>query len=342
MSVENMIFDLLAGDKELVTYRKSLRPIAKSVTATILLHQIIWHWRTRKGGTFYKFRSPCQHELYREGDSWTEELGFSAQEFDGALARIGTKITKGVKKNEILAGPETETNEEKVQRLVLYWTDADRVTWYHVNGDLLGKVLKAIYLEDEKTPFTYKDTKPDLPLTPETPTETSSESGIRVRENGSSQSETTTPSKSKERTVVAPYPALGELSNTGTAGQWADARGQAQAAAPGYVREMSLVRDALLAAHHIQLAALEDAALRSKWMKQTVRFWEAGLNSVAAVQALARRWASENPFGQKGQAPAGDQLLTFHFSGVQPSAPTAPDGTPAPAYRPVLVDEWSA
>ena len=151
------ILAILAEDSELIPYRKSLRAIAGSVTATILLQQMIFNDRKHKG-QFYKFKSPCDHALYKEGDSWTEELGFSKKEFDSALKRIGTKITKGMSKAEAY-------KKTDFTGLVIYWTDAGRVTWYHLNRDLLGKLLKGIYLESNQRGFTPKVTKGDLPFT---------------------------------------------------------------------------------------------------------------------------------------------------------------------------------
>ena len=144
--------------------------------------------------------------------------------------------------------------------------------------------------------------------------------------------------------AVAPYPALGEFGNTGTAGQWANARGQRIASAPGYKKEMKPVMAALLTAHHIQTAALDDSDLRTKWMRQTVRFHEAGLTDAAAVEALSRRWYTEHPFGQKGQPPLAlsDQLLNLHYS-KKNTTPAAAEENP-PAFQVVFTDddEWRA
>jgi hypothetical protein len=134
-----LIAGIISEDKNLITYRKSLRPLAGSVTATILLQQMIFHAKNKQWEPFYKFRAPCSHEHYREGDSWTEELGFSGDEFDTALRRIATKVTKGSSKFDVLAGEDSKC-------LILYWTDADRVTWYQVNVRLLGKLTMPIYL----------------------------------------------------------------------------------------------------------------------------------------------------------------------------------------------------
>lgn len=156
---------ILEDDGDLIIYRKSLRKIAGSVTGTILLQQIIFRSKGREN--FYKFKSPCSHELYKERDSWTEELGFSPKEFDNALKKIGTKITRGTSKFDAL-------KKDDPASIVIYWTDANRVTWYQLNRNLLGKLLKGIYLEDNKEGLTLKIPKEDLPLS-ETPPETTPE-----------------------------------------------------------------------------------------------------------------------------------------------------------------------
>lgn len=156
---------ILEDDGDLIIYRKSLREIAGSVTGTVLLQQIIFRSKGREN--FYKFKSPCSHELYKEGDSWTEELGFSPKEFDNALKKIGTKITRGTSKFDAL-------KKDDPTGIVIYWTDANRVTWYQLNRSLLGKLLRGIYLEDNKEGLTLKIPKEDLPLS-ETPPETTPE-----------------------------------------------------------------------------------------------------------------------------------------------------------------------
>lgn len=162
----NSIISLITEDKELITYRKSLRKIAGSVTATILLQQMMF--RAKGKDVFYKFKEPCAHSLYKQGDSWTEELGFSAKEFDNALKKIGTKITGGSSKFAVM-------KKTDATGIIIYWTDAERVTWYQLNRDLLGKLLKGIYPVSDQREFTINPTEGDLPLVPETTPENTTE-----------------------------------------------------------------------------------------------------------------------------------------------------------------------
>ena len=68
--------------------------------------------------------------MYKEGDSWCEELGFSRSEFDSAIKKIGKKVKKGSKKEGAL---------------VFYWTDTDRKTYYDLNIELLELKLNELY-----------------------------------------------------------------------------------------------------------------------------------------------------------------------------------------------------
>lgn len=157
MNEDTIVFlGLLAEDREVISYRKRLNDITGSVTATILLQQIIYWSRTKDWQPFFKFRTECKkHSSYRSGDSWTEELGFSGAEFDTAISKIGTKITKGTNKAEAY-------NKEDATGLVIYWTDANRVTWYHLNTKLLGNLIKSNYLVKEQSENTKKSDNPEL------------------------------------------------------------------------------------------------------------------------------------------------------------------------------------
>ena len=121
-----------------IPYRPEYNLITGQVTASILLQQINYWWHIMKRCPFYKFRAPCKHEKYKEGDSWTEELKITVHEFDGALRIIGSKVIKGSNKAEL-----TRTN------LVLYWTDSNRMTWYQLNEKLFYTALYYAYYEPE-------------------------------------------------------------------------------------------------------------------------------------------------------------------------------------------------
>ena len=135
-----MILDVLKRDRNILIYRPELNQITGSVTATILLQQIIYRFDNKP---FYKFKSPCEHSLYHSGDSWTEELGFSIYEFDNALSKISTKIKKG---DDITA----------IKTPIYHWTTIDRTTYYAVNIKVLTNLLESVYVNEESA-FTKAD-----------------------------------------------------------------------------------------------------------------------------------------------------------------------------------------
>lgn len=161
------LFEIFAEDKLMIAYRPKWRKITGNVTATILLQQIIFHWNKSGRKPFYKFKEPCEHELYRKGDSWTEELGFSRTEFDTAIRKIGYK--KSQKRNSIHTLP------------VEYWVEPSRLTFYTIHADNLSKLLLQLYQKEipdlpcqhGECPVTQetrvtKSRNPDLQVTQET------------------------------------------------------------------------------------------------------------------------------------------------------------------------------
>ncbi len=164
-TIGRLISRLMAEDKEMIAYRLKLNRITGSVLASVLLQQANHRFVNNDEQPFYKFRAPCKHALYREGDSWIEELGFSGDEFDSALKRIGTKIVAGTSKAEAM-------QKTDPTGLVLYWTDSNRVTWYSVNVELLGNLAFPNYLENGKSRSTLKSGKVELPLVQRLPKKT--------------------------------------------------------------------------------------------------------------------------------------------------------------------------
>lgn len=99
--------------------------------ASYVLQQIIYRWRHDNKEAFYKFKKPCEHEKYKHGDSWIEELHINVYQFDKALDKIAIKIKKG------------QTVEH--DKFVEYWTDGWRRTWYKINEENLDKAIDKIF-----------------------------------------------------------------------------------------------------------------------------------------------------------------------------------------------------
>ncbi len=113
-------------DGAIIPYRPELGVCLGSMPAAIILVQAMY-WYTNNGNKpFYKFRSPCDHKLYKEGDSWTEELGISVKVFDYAW-----------KKLESLG-------------LVSKAVTQDRITYHDIDCDAVNGFFASLY-DDPKT-----------------------------------------------------------------------------------------------------------------------------------------------------------------------------------------------
>ena len=108
-------------------YFKEFNKITESVHCSLFLGQLIYWADKNDYKPFYKFRQPCQHELYKEGDSWAEELDFEIRMID--------KCIKTLKELGIL---ETKTTIQ-------------RVTFYELKIEKLNEILSknAIYENSE-------------------------------------------------------------------------------------------------------------------------------------------------------------------------------------------------
>lgn len=90
LKMKNKALSLTAGS---VPYIKELRSIAGSIAACIVMQQLDF-WFARHAGGFYKFLEAAEnHEAYRVGDSWCEELGVTADEFRTAFDKLAVRYT---------------------------------------------------------------------------------------------------------------------------------------------------------------------------------------------------------------------------------------------------------
>jgi hypothetical protein len=151
IEMQELLLTSLSNDNEKIPYRPKLNRILDSVTAAILLQQMIYWASVNEFKPFYKFLAPCSHEKYRDGDDWLSELAFGRAEFNAARAKIATRVRTGFKKNEWYSeelSQEVKLNNQGIMvnsdRLVLYWVDSSGVTWYKVNSTLTSALLKMI------------------------------------------------------------------------------------------------------------------------------------------------------------------------------------------------------
>lgn len=137
---------LLKEDKHVISYRPSWKEITGSVNATILLQQVKFRWDSKEGQRFYKFFIPpkTNHSAYKPGDSWTEELGFTLSELQGAIKRIGKRLSKDDLKNlpEAMDG-----------YFFGYFRDQQHLTWHYFNEDYFMKKILEHYGFTEEPEF---------------------------------------------------------------------------------------------------------------------------------------------------------------------------------------------
>lgn len=234
MSDNTVLLKLMSEDKKKVLYRPTLARMTDNVLAAILLQQVIYWWTENGSQPFYKFRSPSPKvKQYRTGDSWCEELEWSAAEFDTAIKTIGTKVTKGVGKKDLLATefPIQGTDEgiveyfERVKtalsRIIIYWRDANNLTWYQINQDLLGKFINSIYLSNShclkhlrKQVYAFTHPKPESENTsnPEITETTSDTKDSSVAQNATGEVNSNLDTSSKEN----PNPSISKTNNPKT------------------------------------------------------------------------------------------------------------------------------
>ena len=85
MLVKNRILHLT---RNTIPYVKELHAIAGGVLGCLVMQQLDYWFENHPEG-FYKFLLPADHPAYKDGDSWTEELGMSVDEFRTAFDKIG-------------------------------------------------------------------------------------------------------------------------------------------------------------------------------------------------------------------------------------------------------------
>jgi hypothetical protein len=82
---------ILSITRSTIPYVKEIMPLAKTVTGCILMQQLDY-WFERYPHGFWKFQDATpNNSLYKPGDSWREELGFSLVEFRTAFDKIGVR-----------------------------------------------------------------------------------------------------------------------------------------------------------------------------------------------------------------------------------------------------------
>lgn len=135
---------ILAITRNTIPYVKELRALVDSVAGCVLMQQLDY-WFDRYPNGFYKFQSPTEHPQYKPEQSWTEELGFSKDEFRTAFDKIGVRYKS---KSEYRAAPDKFQGK-------FYCSYHDRsqgLTYYYRNHDLVDKALDGLLAKPSSGP----------------------------------------------------------------------------------------------------------------------------------------------------------------------------------------------
>ena len=125
---------LLGITRNIIPYVRELRTIAGSTSATVVMQQLDY-WFIRHPDGFYKFlEATPTAKLYRPGQSWCEELGFTKDEFRTAFDRIGYRWSS---KSQF----EAATDKFQGKLYASYVDRRNNLTWYVRNHELVDQIL---------------------------------------------------------------------------------------------------------------------------------------------------------------------------------------------------------
>lgn len=155
-----------------IPYIPAIRILTGSVNAAILFQQLNFRFEKKPAG-FYKFQSPPAqpHDKYRVGDSWTEELMFSKEEFRTAFDKIGVRYHT---KTDYLNAANKFEKDGKEQFFCSYFDKIRQMTFYFKNTALINSTLKELGIDCAPKPAPLslpKQAKPNLGIdNPDLPT----------------------------------------------------------------------------------------------------------------------------------------------------------------------------
>jgi hypothetical protein len=128
----------LALTRTVIPYVKELKQLdgIKTISTCILMQQLEYWFDKMQGRSFYKFLSPCNSNvLYREQESWTEELGISEDEFRTCFDQIGTRYKSKALFDEVKDDP------FKGKFYASYYDRIKGLTYYLRNNHVVDSVL---------------------------------------------------------------------------------------------------------------------------------------------------------------------------------------------------------
>jgi uncharacterized protein YodC (DUF2158 family) len=115
------------------------------------MQQLDYWFNIQGKESFYKFLEPCDNQhAYKPGDSWTEELGMSADEFKTAFGQIGVSYKSKAKYD---AAPDKFQGKYYCN----YFNRVNRETRYFRNNELVDRDLNSLFLGNGKAQFVETD-----------------------------------------------------------------------------------------------------------------------------------------------------------------------------------------
>lgn len=125
-----------------ICYYPELVNYTESITAALMMSQLEFWFKAREGRSFYKFLEPCEHERYKEGDSWQEELGMSGSEIRSAFKKIGMPYKSKKAFNEaedIFKGKYYASYYDRIRKVTYYFRNTSKVKAIFNDLDRIGR-----------------------------------------------------------------------------------------------------------------------------------------------------------------------------------------------------------
>ena len=117
-----------------------------SINAALMMAQLEFWFKVMAGKSFYKFLEPCHHELYKVGDSWSEELGMTSAELRSAFKRIGTMYKSKsafLQTEDVFQGKPYAAYYDRMRKTTYYFRNDEKVQ------EMMSTSLLSITQENE-------------------------------------------------------------------------------------------------------------------------------------------------------------------------------------------------
>jgi hypothetical protein len=143
---------ILSITRRVIPYVKELRQLegVESIAACVVMQQLDFRFDSNPDG-FYKFLEPCDkstNPLYKDGDSWREELGMSAQEFRTAFDQIGVRYSSKTEFDKVV-------DKFQGKYYCSYHDKLSRLTYYFRNHTLIDSKLNSLVSDTTLYPAVY-------------------------------------------------------------------------------------------------------------------------------------------------------------------------------------------